>query len=105
LPSIWVNVVRLPAMPSLTALPARPRGTGTGTGGVLVGRDLPGAATAGRGRFTAVVRRATGVAIFVAITSFAFVIVHFMRGESCKGRNRRIADTVPRVVASIRLPG
>src|SRR5207342_808000 len=72
--SIVVSVVRLLTIPSLTALPARPRDTGTtiGTGFVeCILRDEAPALVA----FTVIVRGARRFVLLVAILILAVIVV------------------------------
>jgi hypothetical protein len=73
-PSILVNVVRLLTMPSLTALPARPRDIGTTTGTGFVDRILRDEAP-DLVAFTVIVRGARRFALLVAILVLALKIV------------------------------
>ena len=73
-PSILVSVVRLLTIPSLTALPARPRGLGTTTGAGFADRILRDDA-ADLVAFTVIVRGACRFALLVAILILAFKVV------------------------------
>ncbi|MBK7473363.1 MAG: hypothetical protein IPI73_24735 [Betaproteobacteria bacterium] len=88
-PSILVSVVRLSTIPSLTALPARPRDigtiTGTGFSDRVLRNDVPDLVA-----FTVIVRGARSFAFLVAILVLAFTVVFGLieprnvRGISCQ---------------------
>jgi hypothetical protein len=84
-PSILVSVVRLLTIPSLTALPARPKDIGTTTGTGFADRILR-AAPPGLVAFTVMVRGARRFALLVAILVLAFnVVVGFIEPRNVRG--------------------